>query len=217
MNLKEFMEQKAEEDFSSVLSESDKEYCRQLEAEYPVKNIRDKRKLWIILSCAFAVLVAAVITISIIFAPHKSPLKYQGEKKAVESTIVDLNSNTKHLEINFVDSAECEVYLNYDVESNDKLYYEMNVTGFFENAEFVFVINQDYEYEFEKPAGEENNKPMNGFEINYVIQPDSGLGSVKYTAWTKVKTETVYITYTQIMPLGDQAFFDYVQSVIKVK
>lgn len=216
MNLKQFMEQKADEEFSSVLSDSEKEYCKQLEAEYPVKGIRDKRKLWIFFSCAFAVLIAAVITISIIFAPHKSsPLKYQGEKKSVTSTISNLNSDTKYFDISLVGNAICAIALNYDVESGDKLYYEMDASGPFETSQFIFVINQDYNYEFKKHEGQEEKKPLDGYEINY-FKSDL-IDNTQYTAWIKVKSETAYITYTQTPSLGDQAFFDYVESVIKLK
>lgn len=216
MNLKQFMEQKADEEFSSVLSDSEKEYCRQLEAEYPVKGIRDKRKFWVFFSCAFAILIAAVITISVIFAPHNSsPLKYQGERKLVEATIADLNSNTKYFDISLVENASCKFALNYDVESGDKLYYEMEASGFFETSKFVFLINKDYNYEFKKPSGQEDKKQLNGYQINYFIS--NSIDSTKYIAWIKIKTETAYITYTQTPSLGDQAFFDYVQSVIKAK
>lgn len=216
MNLKQFMEQKADEEFSSVLSDSEKEYCKQLEAEYPVKVIGDKRKFWIFFSCALAILIAAVITISIVFAPRRSsPLKYQGEKKSVDSTIADLNSDTKYFDISLVENAKCGIALNYDVESGDKLYYEMTAKGFFENAKFIFVINPDYTYDIEKTDEQEYKKPLVGYEINYVS--GSTIESTQYTAWIKIKTETAYISYTQSPSLGDQAFFDYVQSVIKAK
>ncbi|MDE7379911.1 MAG: hypothetical protein K2N14_02550 [Clostridia bacterium] len=216
MNLKQFMEQKADEEFSSVLSESEKEYCRQLEAEYPVHIIADKRRLWVFFSCAFAIFIAAVITICVIFRPsNSSPLKYQGEKESVTSNITDLNSDTKYFEISLVADAECKIALNYDVESGDKLYYEMDASGFLENSRFVFVINPDYNYDIEKTDKQENKEPLNGYEINYYSS--ASLDSAQYTAWIQLNTETVYITYTQVMPLGDKAFFDYVQSVIKLK
>ncbi len=216
MNLKKFMEQKADEEFSSVLSDSEKEYCRQLEAEYPVKDIRDKRRFWVFFSCAFAILVAAVITISIIFSPHNSsPLKYQGEKKSVDSTIADLNSDTKYFDISLVENARCKVSLSYDVESGDKLYYGLEARGLFETSQFIFVINPDYNYEFKKFEGEEQQKQLSGYEINYVSR--DLIDSSQYTAWIKIKTETAYITCTQSPSRGDQAFFDYVQSVINVK
>ncbi|MDE7087130.1 MAG: hypothetical protein K2O67_02950 [Clostridia bacterium] len=218
MNLKKYMQQKADDPFFADLNEGDKEYCRQLEAEYPVKSTKDKRRIWVFISCAFAILVAAVIAISIIFAPHNSPLKYQGEKKADASTIADLNSDAKNFNVSLKDNTDCNIYLNYDIDSGDKLYYEMAATGFFETSKFVFVINNDYNYEFEKPAGQEQKAPLNGYEISYVSSVTSGLNnSAKYTAWIQFNTETIYITYTQTPSMGDQAFFDYVQSVIKAK
>ena len=217
MDLKEFMRQKADEEFSSGLSESDKEYCKQLEADYPVELVKYRRKYWACFFCAAAILVAAIIIIYIIFAPDRSPLRYQGEKNTVASTIIELNKDTNYFETNTKENTLCEVRMNYDVESGDKLYYEMSLDGLLETAQFVFVINLDFEYEFEKPIGQELKEKLDGYELNYIIGSASALDSTQYYAWIKLNTETIYITYTQVAPLGDQAFFDYVQSVIKAK
>lgn len=218
MDIKKYLQQKAEEDASSVLSESDKEYCKAiaLQSDLPPRN-RYNRKFWACISCAVCVLIAAVITIAVIFAPKK-PLMYFEEIDFQSSTIEELNNDSKYFKVNSLENTSYDFSMNYDVDSGQKLYYEANIRGFFENSyvitSLLIVINKYYNYPYEK-LGEMVTQPLNGYTLNYYV--DESFESTQYTGWIKLKTETVYITYTQTPSLGDQAFFTYVQSVIQAK
>ena len=115
MDIKKYLQQKAEEDASSVLSDSDKEYCKAivLQSELPPRN-RFNRKFWACISCAVCVLIAAVITIAVIFAPRK-PIMYFEDKIVFQlSTIEELNNDTKYFQVSSIENAILDISMNYD-------------------------------------------------------------------------------------------------------
>ncbi len=215
MDIKEYLQQKAEEDASSVLSESDKEYCKSiaLQSNLPPRN-RYNRKFWACISCAVCVLVAAIITIAVIFAPRKPLMYFEENIVSQHSTIEAFNSDSKQFEINLIEYSTYDFSMSCDSESGDKLYYETQIKGFFESSSIVIVINKNYNYPFEE-LGEMVTQPLDGYTLNYSV--DESFDSTQYSGWIKLKTETVYITYTQKPSLGNDKFFEYVQSVIQAK
>ena len=225
MDLKEYMQQKAEDPFLSDLSEEDKEYCREVEASYvkehTAKPVVDRRKFWAFFSSAAAILVAAVVLICIYLIPKKPPLKYLDEKiVSQQSNIEELNNDSKYFKVSLIDNNTFTFSMNYDSASNDKLYYETHTRGFFGSSyvisSIIVVINKNYDYPFDKPV-EAIKEQLNGYELNYLALTVEGLDSTQYSGWIQLKTETVYITYTQTPSLGDDKFFEYVQSVVQAK
>lgn len=221
MDLKEYMQKKAEDPILSELSEEDREYCRQLEVnsseKSAVKAINDRRRFWIFFSCAAAILVAAVILICI-FVPKKSPLKYlEANIVSQTSNITELEKDLKDLDFVILDTATYSFALCYDSDSGDNLYYEVFVNDFYENAHIIFVINKNYTYQIEEHKEQLLKKQMDGYELNYYEGVAVGFSDTQYTGWIKLKSETVYITYTQTPTLDENAFFAYVQSVIQAK
>ncbi|MDE6075758.1 MAG: hypothetical protein K2G26_04910, partial [Clostridia bacterium] len=100
MDVKKYLQQKAEEDASSVLSESDKEYCKAivLQSDLPPRN-RYNRKFWACISCAVCVLIAAVITIAVIFAPKKPIMYFEDNILSRDSTIFELNEDLQFFSV----------------------------------------------------------------------------------------------------------------------
>lgn len=220
MDIKKYLQQKAEEDVSSVLSEEEKEYCKSiaLESEFQKGRRMLDRRFWVPFSCALCVLLAAVIAIAIIFAPRKPPIRYFDDKIVSQiSTLEEVNANAKYLSVIQIENTSYEFSLGYDSDSGDKLFYEANLDGFFEKAHLVIVVNKNYEYPFEKPADGIVEKKLDNYSLNYFV--DENAGSVEYSGWINLKTETTYITYTNILSQSpdDEAFFTYVQSVIQAK
>ncbi|MDE5766063.1 MAG: hypothetical protein K2I17_02720, partial [Clostridia bacterium] len=124
MDIKEYLQQKAEEDASSVLSESDKEYCKAiaLQSNLPPRN-RYNRKFWACISCAFCVLVAAIITIAVIFAPKKPIMYFEDNILSQNATISELNGDLQFFSVDSSVGITSETKMYYDSESEDKLYY----------------------------------------------------------------------------------------------
>ncbi|MDE7163276.1 MAG: hypothetical protein K2O44_04275 [Clostridia bacterium] len=215
MDIKKYLQQKAEEDASSVLSESDKEYCKAIaqQSDLPPRN-RYNRKFWVCISCAVCVLLAAVITIAVIFAPKKPIMYFEDKIVSRISAIDELNADSQFFSVDSSDSVMSEIKMYYDEESGDKLYYRVNLDGFFEKSTIILVINKNYTYPFDE-LSEISTEPLEGYTLNYSV--DENFDNTQYTGWIQLKTETVYITYTQKLPLGDQAFFTYVQSVVQAK
>lgn len=220
MDIKKYLQQKAEEDVSSVLSEEEKEYCKSiaLESEFQKGRRRLDRRFWVPFSCALCVLLAAVIAIAIIFAPRTPPIRYFDDKIVSQiSTLEEVNKDSKYFNVTQIDNSNFAVSMSYDSDSGDKLYYEANIKGFFENSNFVIVVNKNYQYPFEKPESGIVTKKLDNYLLNYFV--DENAGRVEYSGWISLKTETAYITYTSILSQSpdDEAFFTYVQSVIQAK
>lgn len=219
MDIKKYLQQKAEEDVSSVLSEEEKEYCKSiaLESEFQKGRRRLDRRFWVPFSCALCVLLAAVIAIAIIFAPRKPPIRYFDDKIVSQiSTLEEINKDSKYFNVVHIESTSCEFSMSYDSDSGDKLFYEIN-TNFIVKAHLVVVVNKNYEYPFEKPENGIVVKKLDDYSLNYFV--DENAGRVEYSGWINLKTETAYITYTNILSQSpdDEAFFTYVQSVIQAK
>lgn len=220
MDVKKYLQQKAEKDASSVLSESDKKYCKTiaLQSDLPPKY-RYNRKFWACISCAVCVLIAAIITIAVIFAPRKPIMYFEDKIVFQSSTLEELNNTSKYFQVSSIENAILDVSMNYDSDSGDKLYYETNARGFFESSyaisSIIVVINKNYNYPFEKRGDIVATQPLDGYTLNYYV--DESFDSTQYSGWIQLKTETVYITYTQKPSLGDEKFFEYVQSVVQAK
>lgn len=220
MDIKKYLQQKAEEDVSSVLSEEEKEYCKSivLESEFQKGRRRLDRRFWVPFSCALCVLLAAVIAIAIIFAPRTPPIRYFDDKIVSQiSTLEEVNANAKYLSVIQIENTSYEFSLGYDSDSGDKLFYEANLDGFFEKVHLVVVVNKNYKYPFEIDGKDIVEKKLDNYSLSYFV--DENAGSVEYSGWINLKTETAYITYTNILSQSpdDEAFFTYVQSVIQAK
>lgn len=222
MNLKEYLAQQAEEEISSVLTEEDKAYCRQLAANsLPDDDVIDRRKRGIFLAVSMAVFITAIIIMLALFIPKKNDfeIRYFDENIVSQTAVVsDLNDSAKGFELNIgADIFETTARLHYDSVSNDKLFYVLVLKGFNETTDIVCVVNENYDYSF-KYSGEYVEKQFDGYTLNYMVYKET---KVKYRGYIELGTEKIYITsYVQNEPLGDrslQAFFDYVQSIIKVK
>lgn len=223
MNLKEYLAQQAEEEISSVLTEEDKAYCRQIAANsLPDDDIIDRRKRGIFLAVSMAVFITALIIMLALFIPKKNDfeIRYFDENIVSQTAVVsDLNDSAKGFELNMgANIFETTATLHYDSLSNDKLYYMLELKGFNETADIVCVINENYSYPFEDFGKELYEKAFS----NYILKYSSyGSDNERYIGYIEIGTEKIYITsYVQNEPLGDrslQAFFDYVQSIIKVK
>ena len=116
---------------------------------------------------------------------------------------------------NFETDSE-QIKLSYDSESNDKLYY--SVLGYVESSSinFVILINEKYNYQFNL-NGEEKCVELAQYTLNYSSLILRGKPQIEYKGWIKVQTEIVYFEFIQKPALGDEAFFETIQQVVKVK
>lgn len=225
MNVKKFLREQAEKNAENLLDENDLLYLQQFESveegAATAKPRRvSRRKLWAIISPFVTVAVAAVIIFPSVFVKRKGDIFYQeANVREVASSIEDLRSDLEFFDIS-VQESDITVLLNYDSISNDKLYYTLEGTNEISLSDFKFyvIINENYNYNFEL---NENLfvKEFNNYNLKYeYIEIEVG-ASINYIFKGKitVNTEIIYIEYNQIIDLGEQAFFDDIESIIKVK
>lgn len=190
----------------------------QNEAEWAVA--KRKVNVWKFLTPVFTFVCTLAITLTCIFMlTPKSPkdLVYNEDKIISQnSTLNVLNTDTKYFNLNVYDGSTAMIYLMYDSESKDKLYYSLHADIDESSIQLNIVINKNYNYKFELEK-EPTVKQLTEYEITYTSESSRGDPQINYKGWIKVDTETVYFDYMQIPAMGDEAFFESVQQIIKVK
>ncbi len=223
MNVKKFLREQAEKNAENLLDENDLLYLQQFESvEEGAATAKprglSRKKLWAILSPVVTVAVAAIIIFPSVFVKRKGNIFYQeANVREVASTIEDLRSNLKYFDI---ESKEIEstVLLNYDLVTNDKLYYTLEGVKQLSEFKLYILINENYHKNFDIGSGLAIQE-MTDYNLNYECIEVEDIGSVTnlYRGIITVNTEIIYIEYNQLIDLGEQAFFDDIESIIKVK
>lgn len=223
MNVKKFLREQAEKNAENLLDENDLLYLQQFEtveegAATAKPRRVSRRKLWAIISPFVTVAVAAVIIFPSVFVKRKGDIFYQeANVREVASSIEDLRSDLEFFDIS-VQESDITVLLNYDSISNDKLYYTLEGATAISDYKIYVKINENYNYNFQLS---ENIfvKELNNYTLKYeYIEIEVG-ASINYIfkGEITVNAEIVYIEYNQLIDLGEQAFFDDIESIIKVK
>ncbi len=223
MNVKKFLREQAEKNAENLLDENDLLFLQHFESvEEGAATAKPRRlsrkKLWAILSPVVTVAVAAIIIFPSVFVKRKGNIFYQeANVREVASTIEDLRSNLKYFDI---ESKEIEstVLLNYDLVTNDKLYYTLEGVKQLSEFKLYILINENYHKNFDIGSGLAIQE-MTDYNLNYECIEVEDIGSVTnlYRGIITVNTEIIYIEYNQLIDLGEQAFFDDIESIIKVK
>lgn len=220
MNLKKYLQQQAEKDAEIFLTEDDELFIEQLvEDDTLAAEVRKSRskKLWAPFASFATVLVAAVIIFPVVFANRGTNEIFYQEENVISTPcqFEEMQPNLKYFQIEENVESNYLVSLSYDSVSNDKLYYK--VEGSTEISEFVFniVINQNYHFNYNlgvNPLSVELSDYNLSFKQVEIDDFEAG-----YKGLIKRESETIYIEYKQIIDVGAQAFFDDIQSIIKVK
>lgn len=220
MNLKKYLRQQAEKDKKNMLSEEDEQYCRQIASQ--TASVALKRTHYpavALVSGAVAVCLTLSITLPIFLKkPPVDDILYQEENIMTEICLLnDVNSNSKHFEIS-ESIIEPQAFLNYDGVSKDYLYFTVNSSTVIYKLNMYLVVNDKYSFDFD--LEEElivQNLPLYTLQY-YAFKSETFDGSiVEYRGYVQNSSETVYIEYTQLIDLGEQAFFNDIQSILKTK
>lgn len=225
MNIKKYIEQQAEKDAESLITESDREFCMQLaiKAQQTAPK-RRKFKSVVISSMATVCVVALVLGITLPLTLNKqsaaNEIFYKEENvDKVACTIEDVNNNSKYFKVEETEGFALHYQLHYDSITEDKLYYSVDVTnGMVSTFTLYIIVNKNYSYDFEKYE-DLLHEQLTQYDIEYNIERvgSAMLTELKYRGIIKVESETVYIDYTQNIDIGDEAFFGDIQSVLKLK
>lgn len=165
-------------------------------------------------------LVVIIFTLVCVFSLKNSTNETLYKDINVISKNVDyteLQTNIKFFNIENFETDSEQIKLSYDSESNDKLYY--SVLGYVESSSinFVILINEKYNYNFDLD-GEEKSAQLADYTVFYTVENIRDKpAKKKFRGWIKVQTETVYFEFIQKPALGDEAFFETIQQVVKVK
>ena len=87
-------------------------------------------------------------------------------------------------------------------------------------ANFTIQVDINKNYNIKFKLGEDiSYKQLSDYTIKYekVEMSDTNPNTVNYKGVIEISSEIVYIEYRQLVDLGEQTFFDDVQSVVKAK
>lgn len=167
-------------------------------------------------AAAFVCVVAVVLTCVFTLRPSGDITYNEGNIKLEETTFMKMQDNIKCFDLKIIEPTADQIQLAYDTASNDKLYYACRANYELSTIKFVVVINEKFEYKFDLDENE-NRQSLSDYTITYSSKTTRGKPEINYKGWIKVETETVYFDYVQIPASGDEAFFESIQQIIKVK
>lgn len=186
-------------------------------AEGAVKT-KKSVSLWKILTPAISFAVAIAITLTCVFTLNSTKeLTYNDDKiKTTEISFSAMQGGIINYDLSFIEQFTDKIFMSYDLQSNDKLFYSVFANIDFSSIKLDIVINEKYNYNFSLKE-ETNNKQLTDYSVTYTKESSRGKPQINYRGWLKVNTETVYFDYVQIPALGDDAFFESLQQIIQVK
>ena len=221
MNLKKHLQTQAEKDAENLLNEEDELFIQQLVqsgAPAATRTLSKAKKFWISFASIIATaVVASIIVVPVMFA-NRTPggIFYQESNiREQQATFEEMQSDLKYFEI-VQNNLQYSVILKYDSVSNDKLYYVVEGTAALSSFTFNIVINENYNYNYSFEEQIEN-KQFADFSLSYEAINISGTGAKLYKGLIKNQTEYIYLEYRQLIDIGEQAFFDDIQNIIKIK
>lgn len=225
MNLKKHLQTQAGKDAENLLNEEDELFIQQLVqsgAPAATRTLSKAKKFWISFASIIATaVVASIIVVPVVFA-NRTPdgIFYQESNiREQQSNVEEMQSDLKYFSIIQSMEAPYRVLLKYDSVSNDKLYYVVEGTAALSSFTLNIVINENYNFNFDVGSDELREHPFTDYSINYVSYKteSGGLSETQYFGYIQFKTEIVYIKYRQLIDIGEQAFFDDIQNIIKIK
>lgn len=227
MNLKKLF--KSNEDGIEVsLTEGDEQLRQKLLQEVRAnatkrqaeEKPRRYNNFWKVFSAvATACVAVVVVTVSVVFTRDNSFVYYKEENiETMSSNIDELQNSIKYF--SFQTDSECEVKLKYDSISGDKLFYSLDSRGVGSEKAFQIVINEHYTLpykELEKPQTSKLDNYNIVYQKNMYVMEELGIEGSNYRGYIKVQTETVYFDMKLLPSMQEEQFFDYIQTIVKVK
>ncbi len=177
-------------------------------------------KLWSIFAPIVSSLLVAAITLTCVFSLRKisDEFLYKDDNIVTQESEYELmKTDLVFFDLSFNDYILNQVDMFYDSQSNDKLFY--GVISNFETStlEMIIVINEKYNYKFDL-KGEVKSVQLVDYTLFYTVENIRDIpAKKKFRGRIKVQTEIVYFEFIQKPALGDEAFFETIQQVVKVK
>lgn len=180
--------------------------------------IKRRVNIWKILTPVISAVGVIAITLTCVFTLRNSnDFLYNDENvKSEKSTFEYMQNDVKYFDLGVIKPTVSQVLMSFDSKSNDKLFYSISANMDLSAIKLDIVINAKYNHKFNLKT-EPLYKELSNYTVNYNSEYLSGDPQANYRGWIKVQTEIVYFDYVQIPALGDDAFFETIQQIVKVK
>lgn len=177
-------------------------------------------KLWSIFAPIVSSLLVAAITLTCVFSLRKisDEFLYKDDNIVTQESEYELmKTDLVFFDLSFNNYILSQVDMSYDLISNDKLFYRVISNFETSTLEMIIVINEKYNYKFDL-KGEVKSVQLVDYTLFYTVENIRDIpAKKKFRGRIKVQTEIVYFEFIQKPALGDKAFFETIQQVVKVK
>lgn len=223
MNLKKYIRLKEGYAENTPCSEENKELYESLYRQVQVNAaaeaaLKKPHKLALILTPVFTVIAAVIIAVTCIYVPKKPDEIFYNDDNILnrEVTFSEVINYTNYFDLNESEQSATNIFLTYDSKSNDNLYFSFETAISLSIVKLTVVINENYKYEFD--IDNEVTHTLEPYTLIYTSKKIRGeIPNIRYVGYIKVQTETVYFEYTQTPAQGDEAFFESIQQIVKLK
>lgn len=223
MNLKKHIRLKNSNNRERQLTEEEQALYNSLIAQVESNSasgaaVKKKQNLWRILTPILSVAGAIVITLTCVFTLRNTGdfVYFDENVKSEKSSYIEMQTDINIFDLDLLANSFYDVSLHYDIKSNDKLYYSSLANIELSKISLVIVINEKYNFKFDID-GEVVTKQLSDYSITYNGTSSRGQPTTTYKGWIKVQTETVYFDYVQTPDVGEDAFLESIQQIVKVK
>ena len=222
MKLKKYMKLMEDEPQEEMTEHELELYNSLLERVEKNAAVRTAKRVKFRKICApiVSTVLLAIITLTCVFTLNRvsNEILYKDDKVITqESNVQEMLKDIQRFDLSNFESLSNQVRMSYDSISNDKLFY--NILAKIENSqlELVIVINEKYNYKFDL-KGEVKSVQLVDYTLFYTVEHIRDIpAKKKFRGRIKVQTEIVYFEFFQKPALGDEAFFETIQQVVKVK
>ena len=228
MNVKKYLQQQAEQDRKTIVSENDDRFLQNVKAEIGTKTSPSPRRFarlrfWLIGATSVLASIAILVCVLVFYPQGQGVIYYENNFVQSDSTLQSMTGDMKEFAFDIDETLySTRVQITTDRVSGDTIMYQADITrkDNLLKLSIIAVCNKNYHYRGLQITEEYSTEKLPLYEIRYTstIIPDSDFGFNIFNAKAQIQrgSEFIYITeYTETM-LGDQPmFYDNIQSLIK--
>lgn len=228
MNVKKYLQQQAEQDRKTIVSENDDRFLQNVKAEIDTKTSPSPRhfarlRFWLIGTTSVLASIAILVCVLVFYPQGQGVIYYENNFVQSDSTLQSMDEDMKEFAFDIDEKLyTVKVQVTTDSVSGDTIMYYADITSHDKllKLSIIAVCNKNYHYRGLQITEEYSTEKLPLYEIRYTstIIPDPDFGFNIFNAKAQIQrgSEFIYITeYTETM-LGDQPmFYDNIQSLIK--
>jgi hypothetical protein len=220
MNIKRKLLKLSQKDNNVILNDNKDFFDSYILSESKTKKKSMKTNLITVLSCLIVLMTIAMIPFYINSSKIIIKTYNSNEEASQASSLEEINIDLINSRIVLTDMTINNIILKYDISSNDKLFYNINLEQTsavsFEKINVKVNVNKNYNLIFLMDDNNLFDTIINNFNVKYTV--NESIDDIFYEYYIKAKIitddEIYYIEYEQTSMISENNFFDFVSKCI---